>query len=284
MSIIVLRIATTLYALSAGLYVAYFARPRHARLATAGFSVLSAAFVVHALAIGAGCREFGGKEFFTLRGGVILAVWLAAGAYLLLHKLYRLPSVGAFVVPLALVALIPTTLTDPSHPDVPAELVRNAAFHVTAAVLAVALFAIAFGVALMYLLQEREVKGKRFGALFSRLPSLSTLDQLNQRLVRAGFIAFTLALLAGTLNAAAVWKSYWSWDPQQVSSVAIWLLYAAMVQLRHRGWHGRRYAVLTVTGFLVLAGAMGAVQSFPGATRHTGDYGMRASAGAEVGP
>lgn len=280
MSIIVLRIATALYALSAAFYLAYFARQRPARLATAGFWVLGVAFVVHALAIGAGCREFGGQEFFTVRGGVILAVWLAAGAYLLLHRLYRLPSVGAFVLPLALVALIPTALTDQSHPDVPPEVVRNAAFHVTAAVLSVALFAIAFGVALMYLLQEREMKGKRFGALFSRLPSLTTLDKLNQRLVRAGFIAFTLALLAGTLNAAVVWRSYWSWDPQQISSVAIWLLYAVMVQLRHRGWHGRRYAVLTLAGFLVLAGAMGAVQSFPGATRHTGDYGMRAGTGA----
>lgn len=274
MSIALLRIATTLYGVSAGLYLAYFARPRHARLATAGFWVLGAAFVVHAVSIGEGCREFGGREFFTVRGGMILATWLAAGAYLVLHKLYRLPTVGAFVVPLALVALIPTTLTDPSHPEIPPELIRNAAFHVTAAVLAVALFAIAFGVALMYLLQEREVKGKRFGALFSRLPSLTALDQLNQRLVRAGFIVFTVALLAGTLNAAVIWKSYWSWDPQQISSVAIWLFFGVMVQLRHRGWHGRRYALLTLLGFLVLAGAMGAVQSFPGATRHAGDYGM----------
>ncbi len=273
MSIGILRAAAALYAVSAALYVGYFSRPRHARLATAGFWVLAAAFAVHAVAIGAGCREFGGMEFFTVRGGVVLAAWLGAGAYLVLHRLYRVPTLGAFVLPLLLVALLPSTLVDPAHPEVAPELVRHAAFHVVAAILAVALFAIAFGVAVMYLLQEREVKGKRFGALFSRLPSLDALDRLNQRLVRAGFVVFTVALVAGTLNAAVVWKSPWSWDPQQIISVLVWLLYGAMVQLRHRGWHGRRYALLTLVGFVVLAGAMGTLRAFPGATRHAGNYG-----------
>ncbi len=274
MSIAILRAAATLYAVSAAFYVGYFSRPRHARLAIAGFWVLVAAFAVHAVAIGAGCREFGGKEFFSFRGGVVLAAWLGAGAYLILHRLYRVPSLGAFVLPLLLLALIPATLVDPAHPDVSPEVVRHAAVHVVAVFLAVALFAIASGVALMYLLQEREVKGKHFGALFSRLPSLEALDRLDQRLVRAGFVVYTVALLAGTLNAALIWKSPWSWDPQLVVSFVVWLLYGVMVQLRHKGWHGHRYAVLTLVGFLVMVGAMGAIRAFPGATRHRGNYGM----------
>ena len=279
MSLAILRAAAVLYALSAAFYLGYFSRPRHARLALSGFWLLFAAFVVHAVAIGAGCHEFGGKEFFSFRGSIVLAAWLAAGAYLLLHRLYRVPSLGAFVLPLLLLALVPAALSDPERPAVTPDLVRHAALHIMAAILAVALFAISFGVAIMYLLQEREVKGKRFGAFFLRLPSLDALDRLNQRLVRAGFVAFTIALLAGTLNAAVVWKSAWSWDPQQVISVLIWLLYGAMVELRHQGWHGRRYAVLTLVGFLVLAGAMGTLQAFPHATRHAGDYGTLSAAG-----
>jgi ABC-type transport system involved in cytochrome c biogenesis permease subunit len=273
MSLVLLRIATALYGTAAVLYVAFFSRPRHARLATAGFWALAAGFVVHAAAVGAGCAAHGGREFFTLRGGVVLAAWLGAGAYLVLARLYRMPSVGAFVTPLLLVVLTPTLFGESDAPAVPAEVVRHSAVHVTAAVLAVALFGIACGVSLMYLLQEREVKGKRFGALFSRLPSLDALDQLNQRLVRAGFVAFTVALLLGTVNAVALWKTAWSWDPQVVSSVVIWLLYGAMVQLRHTGWHGRRYALLTLVGFAVLVAAMLTLRVVPGATRHAGSYG-----------
>ena len=63
------------------------------------------------------------------------------------------------------------------------------------------------------------MKGKQFGALFSRLPSLDALDRMVQRLVRAGFVVYTVALVAGTITATAVWKSAWSWDPQQIVSV-----------------------------------------------------------------
>jgi len=280
MSLHILRIATLLYAVSAALYVVFFARPRHAWLARVGFWAVILAIVVHAGAIGEACREFGGRDFFTTRGGVVLAAWLAAGALLVVHRSFRLPAAGAFVLPLVVVALIPTTLEDPTHPDVPAAAVRSAAPHVVTAILALALFAIAAGVALMYLLQEREVKGKRFGALFSRLPSLDSLDRLTQRLVRAGFAVFTVALLTGTLKAATHWHGRWTWDPQIVSMVVVWLLFGALVQLRHQGLHGRRYAVLTLVGFLVFAGSVGTLSAFPGITRHAGDYGVGSAAAA----
>ena len=50
---------------------------------------VAAAFVVHMAAIGVGCAEFGGAEFFSLRGGVVLLVGLAAGAYLLVQRFYH---------------------------------------------------------------------------------------------------------------------------------------------------------------------------------------------------
>ena len=276
MTVILLRISWLLYAFAAAAYVFHFVRPRHVRAATGGYALLATAFVVHVLSIGWGCAEFGGWEFFNLRGGLGMIGWLAAGGLLVLLRLYPMPGLAAFMLPLVLVALLPGFFgAIGSRPGALPEEVRRPAVtvHISVAAGSVALFAIAFGVALMYLLQEREVKGKRFGALFSRLPSLDALDRLNQRLVRAGFVVFTVALLAGTLNAAVVWKGAWSWDPPQIISVLVWFLYGAMVQLRHRGWHGRRYALLTLVGFVVLAGAMGTLRALPGATRHAGNYG-----------
>ncbi len=281
MSVIILRIAAAVYAASTAAYIIYFARPRHRRLATAGAALLSVAFVVHAIAIGVGCSEFGGAEFFSLRGGLVLMVWLAAGAYLLLLRFYHLPTLGAFITPFILIILVPALFGSPGHPELPPDAVRHPTLtlHILSAVLGVALFGIAFGAAVMYLLQEREVKGKRFGALFSRLPSLDALDRMVQRLVRAGFVVYTVALVAGTITATAVWKSAWSWDPQQIVSMVVWLLYGALVQLRHSGWHGRRYALLTLVGFVLVLGSMVSLRVVPGVTRHTGDYGTRVPAG-----
>jgi ABC-type uncharacterized transport system permease subunit len=283
MSIVVLRIAAALYAGATAAYIVYFARPRHPRLATWGAALLGAGFVVQAAAIGIGCSEFGGAEFFSLRGGVALMVWLAAGAFLLLQRFYRLPTVGAFITPFIFILLVPALFGTPGHPEVPSEAVRHPTLtlHIFSAVLGVALFGIAFGVAIMYLLQERQVKGKKFGPLFSRLPSLDALDRMVQRLVRAGFVVHTVALIAGTITASAIWKSAWSWDAQQIVSIVVWLLYGTLVQLRHSGWHGRRYAFVTLAGFVLVLGSMVSLRVVPGATRHQGDYGTIRAEGAQ---
>jgi ABC-type transport system involved in cytochrome c biogenesis permease subunit len=276
MSLMVLRLSALFYVGAVAAYVVYFARPRHATLATVGQWLLAAAFLVQAAAIGLGCKEYGGAEFFGLRGGMVFLTWLAAGASLVVQRLYRIPTIGAFITPLVLVVLLPTLfLVKPDFPEVlPREVLRPmVTVHIVTALLGVALFAIAALVAVMYLLQEREVKGKRFGALFSRLPSLAALDTLNQRLVRFGFVVYTLALLSGSGMAKVVWKSAWQWDPQQVTSLVIWLLYGAMVQLRHTGWHGRRFAVLTIAVFGLVVGSMVTLNVLPaGVTRHGGDF------------
>jgi HemX protein len=275
MSIQILRFAAVFYLGAAVAYVVHFAKPRFRWLAGAGQAALGAAFLVHAAAIGFGCREFGGTEFFSLRGGFIVLSWLAGGAFLVLNRMYRIPTLGAFVVPLILVVLLPALFLGHSgRMEAIPDAIRRPALpvHIISAFLGIALFALAAGVAVMYLLQEREVKGKRFGALFSRLPSLDSLDKLNQRLVRAGFVVFTAALVTGTIIARNVWKSAWSWDPQQVSSLLVWLLYGVMVQLRHTGWHGRRYALLTLVGFALVIGSMVGLAVVPDITRHGGDY------------
>lgn len=276
MSLQVLRISALFYAGAVAAYVIYFARPRHVRLVAVGQWLLAIAFLVQGAAIGLGCREYGGAEFFGLRGGLVVMTWLGAGASLVVQRLYRIPAIGAFITPLVLVVLLPTLfLVKPDFPEVIPDEIRRPmlTIHIVTALLGVSIFAIAAGVAVMYLLQEREVKGKRFGALFSRLPSLAALDQLNQRMVRFGFVVYTLALLTGSGMAKVVWKSAWQWDPQQVSSLLIWILYLAMVQLRHTGWHGRRFAFLTIAAFVLVVGSMTTLNVLPsGMTRHGGDF------------
>jgi ABC-type uncharacterized transport system permease subunit len=274
MSLELLRLAAALYVVATAGYVLYFARPRHVLAARFGAWLLSLAAVVHVASIGLACKEFGGLEWFTLRGGFVLMAWLLAVVYLVVQRWYHLPSVGAFVTPMVLLVLGPTLFGDGGSAAVARETARDPrlTFHIVSASLGVALFGIAFGVALMYLLQEREVKGKRFGVLFSRLPPLQSLDSLIQRLVRLGFVVFTVALLGGSLLAHKTWKEAWWSDAQQLRSVVIWLLYGAMVQLRHSGWHGARYARLTMIGFVLVIVSMVTLRAVPGLTLHSGTY------------
>ena len=283
MSLLILRIAAILYAGAAAGFITFFAKPRWKRAAAWGDSLLLAAFVVHAVAIGFGCREYGGMEFLTLRGGFLMLAWLVSGAFLLVQRVYPVPSVGAFATPLVVVTLLPTLFGPPNAPPQPPERLRHGLLsgHIFVAVLGVAIFALAFGVALMYLLQEREVKGKRFGALFSRLPSLSQLDTLEQRLVRIGFVVFTIALVLGSLLANQAWGHFWQWDPKQIFSLVSWLLYGALVQLRRSGLHGRRYALLSMVGFAIIITSFVGLGLVP-VGKHGRDYGLNQPAQGET--
>jgi HemX protein len=90
--------------------------------------------------------------------------------------------------------------------------------------------------------------------------------------VRLGFVVFTVALLLGAFTAKAVWKSAWNWDPQQITSLVIWLFYGGLVQVRHAGWHGRRFALLTMAGFALVVVTRVGVRAVPGFTIHSGSY------------
>jgi HemX protein len=273
LSALFLRLAAAFYVAAASAFVVYFARPKHQRVASFGHATLAIGFVIHAVAIGFGCREFGGVEFFTLRGGAIFFAWLLAAGYLLFQRVYRLPSVGAFVTPLVVMLLIPTLFGALDLPqEIPAVVKsRWLPVHVSASFAGLACFALAAGVALMYLLQEREVKGKHFGALFSRLPPLEALDRLNHRLVRIGFVVFTVALVTGGIFAHRAWGRAWEWDQKQVFSLAAWLIYGAIIQLRRSGWHGRRNAMLTLFGFAIVFISFVGI-GFTSGSRHGGNY------------
>lgn len=276
MTVVVLRIAALIYALAAAAYIIHFVRPGTGRAAATGQGLLTLAFVVHAVSIGFGCSEFGGGEFFNLRGGLGMASWLAAGALLLLLRVQPLPALAAFVVPLVLVGLVPGIVGNiGGHTEAVPEVVRLPVLklHVSTAIGGVSVFGIAFGAALMYLLQEREVKGKRFGALFTRLPSLQTLDQLTQRLVRVGLAVWSIALVTGMFVAEKAWGR--PWDPQLLFAVVVWGLFSALVYMRQQGIHGRRYALLTLVGFAIIVGSMLGLRALPGLSQHQGDYGKR---------
>jgi len=144
--------------------------------------------------------------------------------------------------------------------------------HVAPAFLGYAVFAVAFCISVAYLVQEKQLKGKRRGAMLRRLPPLETLDELNYRFVAWGFALFTLGILTGSMLAKARWGEFWSAEPVQILSMLTWLLYALLLHMRSLGWRGRRAAALTIAGFALLVVSFISVNLIvPG--RHGGTFG-----------
>jgi len=100
----------------------------------------------------------------------------------------------------------------------------------------------------------------------ARLPKAELLDEVEYRAIATGWPLFTVgALIAGAIWAHQAWGVYWSWDPKEVGSLVVWLVYALYLHARARwglraGWSavtavlGFCAAVLTLVGNLVLGG------------------------------
>ena len=125
--------------------------------------------------------------------------------------------------------------------------------HVSAALLGNAFMGLAFVIGIGYLVQERQVKGKHMGAIFSRLPPLNVLDEINYRCLTYGFPFMTVGIITGSVWAQNAWGTYWDWSPKETWSLVTWFIYAALLHLRlNVGWRGRRAAILSIIGFTIL--------------------------------
>lgn len=239
------------YVLAALVYLAYLVR-QSSVLATVGRVLVGTGLVLHGVALfglfGAqGGRPVGMAQGFSTFAFLLLAIFLGVDVR------YRKPVIGAFITPLAVAVLLPGLLLDggqPLHPDVQRPLLP---IHITIALLGMAASALAAGVAVMYLLMERQVKGKRFGLLFSRLPSLEFLDTLNRQLGVVGFIALSVTLVTGAFFSSAAPGFVWAWQSKEIATLVAWGVFAALISARSfGGWRGRRVALLTMTGFGLL--------------------------------
>jgi ABC-type transport system involved in cytochrome c biogenesis permease subunit len=121
--------------------------------------------------------------------------------------------------------------------------------------------ALAFMVSVLYLLLDHFLRQKIFNRFFSRIPSLETLDQLNNNFSGIGFVFLTAGLFFAMI---------WSWEKFErivplatqgrlafIGAILVWLLYAMTVLVRkNRRFRGKQAAYLSISGFFVFAATM----------------------------
>lgn len=182
---------------------------------------------------------------------VVFFAWATTWAYLSFRWRYTVKNFGTFVsVFICCLLLIASFSSREFTPLLPALQSNWLPIHAGVSIVAYGFLSLAFCGGLMYLLQERELKSKKFGYFFSRFPSLDALDQLNSHCLTTGFVFLTLGIVTGSVWARQAWGTYWHWDPKETWSLITWFVY--LVQLHQRytvGWRGKRAAVMAIVGF-----------------------------------
>ncbi|MFN7698111.1 MAG: inner membrane protein YpjD [Deltaproteobacteria bacterium] len=251
-------LVAVLYSISGAFYVAFLARGTESLGKSAG-NTLAAAVVAHvaflAVDLATSSRGLFGDIHQALGVGSLLVALAYVGTVLLggarLSSRSKLQVLGAFVTPITLLFFLGAGFRGGLEVS---DEVRSVVLpvHIGVNLLGIAAFALAFGVSVAYIVQERQLRQKKIGGLFQRLPSLDTLDTLGFRMVIVGFPLLTLGVVTGTLWAVRLDPEAPPIGATQTMGLVEWALFAAILLLRAvAGWRGRRAAIGTMMGFVV---------------------------------
>ena len=128
--------------------------------------------------------------------------------------------------------------------------------HVTVATFSVALFTIAFSVTILHLVQtwlesqDPEGMSRLRTIVNTALPPARSLDRTAYGIHVVAFPLWTFTLIAGAIWAEQAWGHYWNWDPKEVWTFVIWVVYAAYLHARATtGWTPRAANYLALAGY-----------------------------------
>jgi ABC-type uncharacterized transport system permease subunit len=228
---------------------------RLGRLATWG---VRAGWVAQGALLAAQAVAAGRFPWTTWAGSLNLFVWLIVSVYLFWGCRSRFRLLGLAVMPLA-VPLFVAAWAGGGTGQTRATGYPNVFLvaHVGLVLAGFAGLTLAAALAALYLWQERRLKRHEVGILTVRAPALVTLDGLAARTVALSLPVLTLGIVAGLVRLADEGERV---DALVAVTLAVWMVYAALLALRLVGWRGRRAAYVALGGLgLVLAVHFGLV-------------------------
>jgi HemX protein len=240
-------VAITCYFGAAALAATPFARPVGAPVRGV-VSVLGVGVAAHMLGLLVYAREVGQLPLTGLGPSLSFAGLVLAATLLVVEIAARDVSLTLVAAPLAAVPTIVASLIG-LIPGVEPTGARGAwlVAHVALSFVGIAAFATAAAAGCMYLVERRELKSRRFGAIYRFFPPLATLDRVNHVSAIAGWLGLTLGVvLAVTYSLAyremTVLKVVWA--------MAAWLAVSGIALGRVvGGWQARRAALYSTLSF-----------------------------------
>jgi ABC-type uncharacterized transport system permease subunit len=212
------------------------------------FGLISAGFICQTLFLVDRGHQIGRcpiTNFFEL---LVFLGWSMILIYLLIGSSYRLSLLGVITAPFVSLLNI-WALLAPDHSLPAGHLPVNPWLetHTSFSIVACGAFALAGVAGLMYLFQERQLKTRKPGSIFFRLPPITTLTIANSRLLWLGFVLFTVGLGSGFFIGQEVdWRKV-AW------SVLVWALYGGILLGRLRRTMGAKWiATLSIIAFSLL--------------------------------
>ena len=252
MQVALVWIALVLYGLGTLLLIPSVVN-RRPTISSASLGALGLGLLAHAGAIALEAVRIHRLPVTDVRSTLSFYAFLLTLAFFFLYLRYRITSLGLFMLPFVFVL----TLISALRPERPFDLTAFRggwlAVHIGSTILGYTGFFLTFVAAVMYLIQEKELKSRMPRAFYYRLPSLELCDELYYRSLLFGLPLLTIGILTGFIWASRTWKGPWEFDPKILASLLTWLIYLVLFSTRvSGGWRGRRAAYIAIFGFAAI--------------------------------
>lgn len=224
------------------------------KTARAAYLFLLLGLVTHGLdllVIGLQYRHFPATS---LPEAFTLVSWLTVLFFTWIARRDSMEAVAVVLLPVAILSLVLHEIFGSKIPP-PEPVIRGEwiYIHIPLMVLSVAALALTFVLAVLYIIQERQLKSKHPAFFYYRLPSLEVCEDLASKSLWAGFFLLTLGIITGMILSRSVNGVYFSWDYKEIWSLITWFLYAILIHGRLlAAWRGRRAAYLAIVGFVLM--------------------------------
>lgn len=177
--------------------------------------------------------------------------WALAFVYLVLLARVQSESFGLLLAPL-LSLLIGGGLArfHAGQSSLPPPLNPYFVLHLGTALFAYASFTLSFAASVLYLVQHRQLKRKKGGTFYHRLPSLEALEGLIYPPMTWGVFLLALAIGIGFLWSKSAFGTYWLWEPKTITTLGIALIYLALIYSHYgAASRGRQPVLLSLMAF-----------------------------------
>jgi HemX protein len=249
------ELTVILYALSVLLYFVDFLQNNRKANQTA-FWLLAIVWILQTVFLSLRMYETGRFPILTLFEGLYFYTWVLVTLSLAINRLLRVDFIVFFanVIGFFIMALH-TFLPIQHHSTVQAEQLVSELLiiHITMAILSYGAFSISFVFSILYLVQYKLLKQKKWGKRLLRIEDLSKLDYMSYVLNVVGVPMLLLSLILGVIWAYIKIPNFHWYDAKVLGSFFVLTAYSVYLYIRvGKGLQGKAIATWNMALFLVL--------------------------------
>ncbi|WP_242219913.1 cytochrome c biogenesis protein [Bacillus cereus group sp. BfR-BA-01380] len=252
---IIYHIAIILYACSVSLYfIDYFQSNRRAN--QIAFWLLSVVWVLYSIFMLLRATEAEINPILTLLSGIYFYVWLLITLSLMINRFMRIDFLVFFtnMIAFGVSAFSMFTPLGKMSPVLVNQLVSGLVYvHIGMAIVSYATFTVSFIFSIMYLIQYRLLKQKKWNARLRRLGNLPKLDSMSYGLNLFSIPFFLLAILLGCIWGYTKLNNFHWYDAKVIGSFIVLFVYCAGIYLRGSDTlQGKKIASWNIGAFLIM--------------------------------